>query len=61
MTVKELMAVVFRVRPHGVTRVPITPEFGMRVTLREGDKLVYRDPRGHVVVKTIVRGGERGM
>jgi hypothetical protein len=59
MTFRKLVAVVFGVRPRGVTRVPITPEFGVRVTLREGDKLVHRDASGAVVVKTIVRGGER--
>jgi len=35
MTIKKLIAVVFGVRPRGVTRVPITPELGVRVTLRE--------------------------
>ena len=61
MTIKQLVAVVFGVRPRGVTRVPITPEFGVRVTLRAGDKLVHRDASGEVVVKTIVRGAERGI
>lgn len=46
-------------RRRGVRRVPITPEFGVRVTLREGDKLVRRNARGDVEVTTIVRGGER--
>ena len=41
-------------------RVPITSEFGVRVMLREGDKLVHRDASGEVIVKTIVRGAERG-
>ena len=61
MTIKKLVAIVLGVRPRGVRRVPITPEFGVRVTLREGDKLVHRDPSGEVVVKTIVRGAERGI
>ena len=60
MTIRKLVAIVFGVRPRGVMRVPITSEFGVRVTLREGDKLVHRDASGKVVVKTIVRGAERG-
>jgi hypothetical protein len=61
MTVRKLVAVVFRLRRRGVARVPITPEFGVRVTLREGDKLVHRNASGEVEVKTITRGGERGV
>jgi hypothetical protein len=61
MTFKKLVAVVLGVRPRGITRVPITPELGVRVTLRAGDKLVQRDAAGEVVVKTIVRGAERGV
>jgi hypothetical protein len=61
MTFKKLVTVVLGVRPRGVTCVPITPEFGVRVTLRAGDKLVQRDASGEVVVKTIVRGAERGV
>jgi len=61
MTIKKLVAVVLGVRPRGVRRVPITPEFGVRITLREGDKLVHRDASGAVVVKTIIRGAERGV
>ena len=61
MTIKKLVAVVLGVRPRGVSRVPITPEFGVRITLHEGDKLVHRDASGEVVVKTIVRGAERGI
>ena len=61
MTIKKLVAVVLGARPRDVTRVPLTPEFGVSVMLREGDKLVHRDASGKVVVKTIVRGGERGV
>lgn len=61
MTVRKLVALIFGARRRGVTRVPITPEFGVRVTLREGDKLVHRDQDGEVVVKTITRGAERGV
>jgi hypothetical protein len=61
MIIKKLVAVVLGVRRRGVRRVPITPEFGVRVVLREGDKLVHRDASGEVVVKTIVRGAERGI
>ena len=61
MIIKKLVAVVFGVKPRRVTRVPITPEFGVRLTLRAGDKLVHRDASGEVVVKTIVPGTERGV
>ena len=61
MTVRDLMAVMFRTRRRRVRGVPITPEFGVRISLREGDKLVYRDGSGHVIVRTIVRGSERGV
>jgi hypothetical protein len=60
MTVRKLVAVIFGVRRRGVARVPITPEFGVRVLLREGDKLVRRNASGEVEVTTITRGGERG-
>jgi len=60
MTFRTLVRALLRVRRRGFTSVPIAPEFGIRVTLREGDKLVYRDPRGRVVVRTITRGAERG-
>ena len=39
--------------------VPIIPEFGVRVLLREGDKIVRRNSTGEIEVTTIVRGGER--
>jgi hypothetical protein len=60
MNVRRLAAVFFGVRRRGVARVPITPEFGVRVVLREGDKVVRRNLKGEVEVTTIARGGERG-
>ena len=42
-----------------MTRVPITPEFGVRVVLRVGDKVVRRNAKGEIEVMTITRGGER--
>jgi hypothetical protein len=59
MTIKRLLAVVLGTRPRGVTHVPITPEFGVKLTLRAGDKLVRRNARGEVEVQVISRGGER--
>jgi hypothetical protein len=61
MTIRKLVTVVLGLRPRGVARVPITPEFGVRVTLREGDKLVRRDASGEVQVKTITRGREHDV
>ena len=61
MEFKRLAAIVFGTRRRGVDRVPITPEFGVRVTLREGDKLVRRNAHGDVEVKVITRGAERGL
>jgi hypothetical protein len=44
-----------------VTRVPVTPEFGVRVILRAGDKLVRRNADGEIEVTTITRASEREM
>src|SRR5438105_1595645 len=59
MVFKRLAIALFRRNRRG-TRVAIVPEFGARVVLREGDKLVRRNPKGEIEVTTIVRGGERG-
>jgi hypothetical protein len=59
MVLRRIASMIVTSRRRGVRRVPITPEFGVRVTLREGDKLVRRNARGDVEVTTIVRGGER--
>jgi hypothetical protein len=32
---------------------PLLPEFGVRVTLRRGDKIVRRDPNGVIVVTNV--------
>ena len=56
MTIKKLVAVVLGVRPRGVRRVPITPEFGVRITLREGDNdLVMDDSRSFGVADVEAR------
>lgn len=60
MLIKRLAIAIFRARRPRVTRVPILPEFGVRLVLREGDKLVRRNPHGEVEITTIMRGGERG-
>ena len=59
MTIRKLAIAIFGPRPHRIG-VPITPEFGVRILLREGDKIVRRNSDGEVEVTTIVRGGERG-
>jgi hypothetical protein len=59
MVIKRLAIALFRRSRRG-TRVAIVPEFGARVILREGDKLVRRNAQGEVEVTTIVRGRERG-
>lgn len=61
MNVRKLATVILGARRRRVTRVPITPEFGVRVVLRAGDKVVRRNARGEVEVTTITRGGERGI
>jgi hypothetical protein len=33
--------------------LPLLPEFGVRVTLRRGDKIVRRDPNGVIVVTSV--------
>ena len=61
MTVRQLVSVLLRVRRRRVTRVPVTPEFGVRVILRAGDKLVRRNADGEIEVTTITRASEREM
>jgi hypothetical protein len=56
---RRLANAVFGARRRRVTHVPITPEFGVRVMLRAGDKIVRRNAKGEVVVMTITRAGER--
>jgi hypothetical protein len=60
MNMKRLTAVIFGGRRRRVS-VPVTPEFGVRVLLRVGDKVVRRNAKGEVEVMTITRGGERGL
>ena len=59
MIARRLAALIARVRRRGTARVPITPEFGVRTMLREGDKVVRRNVKGEIEVTTIPRGGER--
>ena len=42
---------LFRRTSRKTAAIQLTPEFGVRVTLRKGDKIVQRDARGaiHVV------------
>jgi hypothetical protein len=61
MIIKRLAIAIFgrrRRRSRG-RRVPITPEFGARILLREGDKVVRRNADGEVEVTTILKGRER--
>ena len=59
MVIRKLAIAIFGPRRRRIG-VPITPEFGVRVLLREGDKIVRRNPEGEIEVTTIIRGGERG-
>lgn len=59
MVIKRLAIAWLRRRRRG-SGVAIVTEFGARIVLREGDKLVRRNAQGEVEVTTIVRGGERG-
>jgi hypothetical protein len=56
---RRLATVIFGARRRRVTRVPITPEFGVKVLLRVGDKIVRRNAKGEIEVMTVTRGGER--
>jgi hypothetical protein len=59
MIIKRIAIAIFgRRHPRG-RRVPITPEFGARILLREGDKVVRRNADGEVEVTTILKGHER--
>jgi hypothetical protein len=59
MTIKRLAIAIFGRRRYRGVRVPITPEFGARILLREGDKIVQRNAEGEVEVTTILKGRER--
>lgn len=59
MIIRRLATVMFGARRRRVRAVPIIPEFGVRVALRVGDKIVRRNAKGEVEVMTIARGGER--
>ena len=42
-----------RRRPKPAPRPEVCPEFGIRVTLRKGDKLVGRDGKGHIRITQV--------
>lgn len=44
---------MFRRRPRPTTSDRVTPEFGVQVTLRKGDKIVRRDARGAIHVTRV--------
>ena len=45
---------LIRRRPDPPPRSPqLTPEFGVRVTLRKGDRIVRRDAAGAIYITTI--------
>jgi hypothetical protein len=58
MIVRRLATAIFGKRRRRVRNVPITPEFGVRVVLRVGDRVVRRNAKGEIQVVTITRGGE---
>jgi hypothetical protein len=47
-----IMRLFRRTSRHAAT-APVAPEFGVRVTLRKGDKIVRRDARGAIHVTRI--------
>ena len=59
MIIKRIAIAIFGRRRSRGRRVPITPEFGARILLREGDKVVRRNAEGEVEVTTILKGHER--
>jgi hypothetical protein len=44
---------LFRRRSQPPAAVPVAPEFGVRVTLRKGDRVVRRDARGVIHVTRV--------
>ena len=56
-----LAPLLLRFRDSAAALGPLKFEGTAHTALREGDKLVHRDASGEVVVKTIVRGAERGI
>jgi hypothetical protein len=44
---------LFRRPSRKAASVEVTPEFGVRVTLRKGDKIVRRDARGAIHVTRV--------
>jgi hypothetical protein len=44
---------LFRRRPRPPVAAPVAPEFGVRLTLRRGDRVVRRDARGAIHVTRV--------
>jgi hypothetical protein len=59
MRFKRLAYAVLVWRRRRRAAAAITPEFGARIVLREGDKVVRRRADGEIEVTTIGPGGER--
>ena len=58
MRIRSLANAILSWRRRRVAAL-IVPEFGARIVLREGDKVVRRRPDGEIEVETIGPGGER--
>lgn len=44
---------LFRRPPRRAAAIPVAPEFGVRLTLRKGDRIVRRDARGAIRVTRV--------
>lgn len=44
---------LFRRPPRRAAATPVAPEFGVRLTLRKGDRIVHRDARGAIRVTRV--------
>ena len=44
---------LFRRAARRAAAIKVTPEFGVRLTLRRGDKIVRRDARGAIQVEQV--------
>lgn len=46
---------VFRRSPRRISTVSVAPEFGIRLTLRKGDRIVRRDARGAIHITRVTQ------
>jgi hypothetical protein len=45
---------LFKRPPRRAPAIPVEPEFGVRLTLRKGDRVVRRDARGAIHITRVI-------